>query len=253
MTVQRIWVNGREGTRGLEPDEGFFFGRGVFETIHVTNRALFLEEHLERMDNGACFLGIKRQITRETVEKLITGNGIGNCALKITLTSANTVMTTRPLPYEEALCETGISAMMGISRRNADSRLVSIKSTAYAENLLEREAAAAQGCREAILLNGDGFLAEGSASNLFFVREGVLFTPSADCGLLPGIVRAFVIRGFPVREGRFLLSDLLEADEVFLTNSLMGVMGVSELTSLQQWKIGPHTRAVQDEYRRMTS
>lgn len=252
MMEHRMWVNGNEDAQGLVPDEGFFFGRGVFETIHVTNRALFLSEHLQRLNSGARSLGINRQLACETVEALIAKYEIWKCAMKIALSPANVVVSTRPVPYDDALRVSGIRTMMGSTCRNASSRLVSIKSTAYVENLLEREDAAAYGCREAILCNTDGFLSEGSASNLFFVRDGIFFTPSADCGLLPGIVRAFVIRCFPVREAQFTMRDLLGADEVFLTSSLMGVIGVTELLNHRQWEIGPCTRLAQDAYREMT-
>ena len=121
----------------------------------------------------------------------------------------------------------------------------------YAANHLERERASNAGCLEAILLNTDNCLAEGSASNLFFVRNGVVCTPSVACGLLPGIVRMFVLSALPVEEGMYDLDALTSADEVFVTNSLMGVMGVRELAGHTHWKIGPVARRLQALYDRL--
>jgi len=248
MTGQRIWVNGLEGTSGLVPDEGFFFGRGVFETMHVTKRALFLQEHLARLTEGASRLGIKRSLTAGEVEQVISDHSLSDCALKVTITPENIVITTRPVPYGKELLKSGVTVMMGAGRRNACSRITGAKTTSYADSLLEREQATLAGCTEAILLDTDGFLAEGSASNLFFAVDGILCTPAVSCGILPGIIRSFVMKNFPVREERFMPEDLMRADECFLTNSLMGILGIREMQNRRTWPIGPLTRLVQDAY-----
>ena len=85
--------------------------------------------------------------------------------------------------------------------------------------------------KECIFLNTSGYLAEGSKSNLFLVRGGVIYTPSVECGLLPGITRRRVMellnrQGIEVREGKYRVEELYESDEVFCTNSLMEVMPV---------------------------
>ncbi len=252
MTEPRIWVNGQEGAAGLIPDEGFFFGRAVFETISVTNRPLFLAEHLKRLAEGASRIGIRRSLSEGEVNEWIAGQDLRDCALKITLSQENTVYTVRANPYGEAMERDGIIAVVGAGRRNACSLLAGIKTASYAENLLERERAAEMGCQEALLLNTEGWLAEGSATNLFFVLDGILCTPSSDCGILPGIVRSFMLERFPVQEGQYALNDLLRAEECFLTNSLMGVMGIRELRDHRKWPVGPVTSRLQVAYRKET-
>jgi len=86
-----------------------------------------------------------------------------------------------------------------------------------------------KGFDEALILNSRGFIAEAARSNIFLVKGDALFTPTLSCGCLAGITRKVVFdlakrNNIKIYEGRFILKDLYEADEAFLTNSLMGVM-----------------------------
>ena len=88
--------------------------------------------------------------------------------------------------------------------------------------------AKSRGYDEAILLNRNGQLVEGSTTNLFFVKNGILFTPSTRCGCLIGIVRQIILdcaraHNIPVQTGAYSIKDLQKADEAFITNSLIGV------------------------------
>ncbi len=248
MAEQRLWINGKEGTDGLLPDEGLFFGRGVFETIRIGTSPWFLPEHVARLNHGAAALGLASRVETQSLSRFVTENGLRDCALRVSLTAENLILSVRPVPYTQADRETGVRVMLGAGRRNPFDPLVGLKTMGYASNLLERERAVASGCREAILLNTEGCLAEGSASNLFFVRDGVVHTPSCACGLLPGIVRMFVLSSLPVVEGAYGLGTLISAEEVFVTNSLMGVMGVRELLGHALWPVGPIARRLQTLY-----
>ena len=94
---------------------------------------------------------------------------------------------------------------------------------------MERRKANEKGFQEALLLNSKGEIAECTMSNIFWVIQGQIYTPSLSCGLLPGIMRAFVIENRSVVEVQASLEQLLNADEVFLTNSVMEIMGVSQI------------------------
>lgn len=248
----RMWINGEEGTTGYLPDEGLFFGRGVFETLRVGTTPWFLDAHLARLRHGAERLGLANPFTETELLRLVEHESLCDCAMRLTLTPENRIVQIRPLPYTEADQREGLRLVVGQTRRNARSVLAGMKTLCYADSLLEREAAAARGCREALLLNTEEKLAEGSASNLFLVRRGRVFTPDVSCGLLPGIVRQWVLQALDGKagEGRYTLENLREADEVFLTNSLMGVMGVRELVDVGAWPIGPVTRELQGRYER---
>lgn len=272
MGGQRIWINGVEGESGLLPDEGVFFGRGVFETIRIGATPWFLEAHMGRLSQGAESIGIVCPFGAADVEAFFSQHTITDCAVRITLTPRNWIVSTRPLPYDTEKLLTGLRVCIGETRRNAKGRIAHVKSTCYLESLLEREIASKRGFQEAILLNTDGVLAEGCASNLFFVKADRVYTPADDCGLLPGILREWVLQTlrssqeepvcqpsiqdsfYPmtsVQCGYYTIEDLLTADEVFLTNSLMGIAGVRELMydgETMNWEPGPVTRMLKSHY-----
>ena len=115
--------------------------------------------------------------------------------------------------------------------------MVSIKSTNYLENILAKQEANLQGADEGVWLNTKGYLAEGTMSNLFFIKAGTLFTPSLTSGCLPGTRRQLMLGlarslQIPTDEGLYPLSDLLESDEIFMTNALMGIMPVSQIDDI---------------------
>jgi len=118
--------------------------------------------------------------------------------------------------------------------KNEQSPLCSLKTTNYLENLLGRDEAKRAGFFEGLWCNTRGLLAEGTMSNLFFVRAGELYTPSLTCGCMPGTRRALILdsavsMGIKTHEGEFERTDLQHAEEVFLTNALMGVMPVARI------------------------
>jgi 4-amino-4-deoxychorismate lyase len=121
--------------------------------------------------------------------------------------------------------------------RNTPEGAVRFKSLHYMNNILAKRelmqypwAANAEG----LFVDEKGYLAEGIVSNLFFAKEGKLYTPSLNTGILPGITRAFLIRlaadsGLVLTEGLYTWSDLLAADEVFITNSVQEIVPVTSL------------------------
>jgi branched-subunit amino acid aminotransferase/4-amino-4-deoxychorismate lyase len=125
--------------------------------------------------------------------------------------------------------ETGFKVTVSSLRRNSRSPLSRLKSTCYMENILARTTARASGYDEAIFLNEQGHLAEGSTTNIFLVSQGELITPSLESGVLPGITREVVLeiaRSSTMRvvERLVHLNDLVEAQEAFVTNSILELM-----------------------------
>jgi branched-subunit amino acid aminotransferase/4-amino-4-deoxychorismate lyase len=109
-----------------------------------------------------------------------------------------------------------------------------LKSANYLNNLLSRKEARAAGADEALLLNERGSLCEGSTSNIFLVKGHTLITPNEECGCLPGITRQAVIElapetGISVAQREIQPEELLQADEAFLTNSLIELMPLREV------------------------
>lgn len=224
-----VIVNETAGEEKIVLDSGFNFGRGVFETILVTDQPLFLTQHLERLNRGLIAIKVSKHITEQYVLDIVKQHSISNCVMKIAVTEKNTVISTRPSAYRPEQYERGFEVKLSSLRRNPFSHTTYIKSLNYTDNLLEKEQAAAEGFDEVLFLNCNLELAEGSASNVFAVIDGRIYTPPISCGLLDGIIRAWVLENFDVIEAALPLDALRSAQEVFLTNSVMGIMKVKTI------------------------
>jgi len=214
-------------------DSGFYYGRGVFETILVKNRPVFLKQHCERLKQGLLKLGVSNEVDEAYIIECVERFNIRDCVLKVIVTEKNTVMTTRDIAYKPEDYQKGFCVKLSSLRRNPFSHITGLKSLNYSDNILEKEQASYEGFDEVIFLNTQNELAEGSMSNIFFVKEGIIHTPDKSCGILNGIVREWVLGNFEVIEGKYPLEDLLNADEVFITNSIMGIMKVKALGNLR--------------------
>lgn len=235
-------------------DQGFLYGYGVFETINVSNgKPIFFDEHMERFKKSALVMGLHLQgdpdQIRTDCEKIIEKNGMARGGLRITLSKGikvdNLLITARENHYDSEMFARGLKICTNDYVRNEKSLLVSIKSNNYLENLLILNEAKAKGFNESIFCNTQGYLAEGCMTNLFFVKDQVVYTPALGCGLLAGILRDKVIqllkvKGMAVEEGHYPKEQLLEADEVFITNSLMEIMPVNQVDD-QRFPVGEKT------------
>ncbi len=227
-------------------DGGFQFGLGAFETIAVENgRSVFLQRHLNRLERTASFLGLgslqERGITEKSVqdylqEKSVQADPEGSLqtqlrhgALKIMLSEKNVVFQMRENHYTEEMYEHGFRMDFSKVKRNETSPLVYHKTMNYGDCILEKRVASARGMQECIFLNTRGEIAEGAVSNIFFVKQGHLFTPKVSCGLLPGIIREYLLDTEEVAEAVIRPEKLEEFEECFVTNSLMGIMPVKSL------------------------
>ena len=215
-------------------DRGVQFGIGVFETIAVLNhKAVFLPFHLDRLENGMRTLGIENpEYDREAlmekmrdIEKLFE-----KTAVKIMATEENLIVKLRKIPYEREDYEKGFSICFSDVLRNETSPMTYLKSMNSADLILEKGKAKKRGFDEPIFLNTQGAVTEGAVTNLFCVKNGKIRTPAVSCGLLNGAVRHHLLSVFPeIKETVLTREDLCSADEIFLTNSLMGVMPVTAL------------------------
>ena len=213
----------------IEIDSGLFFGRGVFETILDKEKAVFLDEHIERLNKSINALSLGKAINKDDVISFINENNIKNKALKIVVTEKNLVYATRDIKYKDEDYINGFKVRISEVLRNSTSRVVAFKTLNYLENIIEYELCQSSGFNEAIFFNELGNLCEGCTSNIFIVKNKKIYTPPVKDGLLPGVVRNWVIKNFQVKETRITKEELLNSDEVFLTNSLVGVIKVSSI------------------------
>lgn len=213
-------------------DTGFFFGVGLFETILVKDKPIFLEEHLNRLNEGLKKLNINKTITKDYFMDNFYKLNQKNCTLKLVVTKENTLFSTREIPYKEKDYEKGFDLKLSLIKRNPESHGVYLKTLNYLDNIIEKEIATKEGFNEVIFQNTNGYLAEGSTSNIFFIKNNTLYTPSVECGLLNGIIRTWIINNFNVALGNFTIEDILNSDGAFLTNSLIGIMKINSVNNI---------------------
>ena len=219
-------------------DEGYSFGLGAFETIAVKDgRLLFLDRHLRRLDRALRFLQIgtldERGITEKQVTDYVKQQKLTDSACKLTVSKENVVFQKRQNPYTDSIRKTGFMMDFSSVRRNETSPLTAYKTLNYGDCILENRRAHGEGMNERIFLNTKGQISEGTVSNIFFVRNGKLYTPDLSCGLLPGILREYLCETENVEETVIYPAELGRYEECFVTNSLMGIMPVKQLG---EWK-----------------
>jgi branched-chain amino acid aminotransferase len=159
--------------------------------------------------------------------------------------------------YPPQYYEKGVQAAIVQTRRNHPLALnPAVKGTNFLNNILAKIESLRAGAYEAIMLNWEGYVAEGTVSNVFMVKSGVLKTPALSVGILEGVTRGLVLdlarrQKIPVQEAAFGPHELLEADECFVTNSTMEVMPVTVVnaTGIGTGLPGPVTAALMKAYR----
>jgi branched-subunit amino acid aminotransferase/4-amino-4-deoxychorismate lyase len=221
-------------------------GLGLFETIlAVDGEPIFAERHLARLRDGCERLGWRIEIPnlREIASALIAHNDVaqGRARIRLAISGGTGTVYDLALGADHIVWMTAVpapqpppatTALLSPWVRNERSALAGLKCASYAENLVALEHAARLGFEETVFLNTAGHLCEAATSNLFLVKDGGIFTPSLDTGCLPGITRSVVIElaarlGIQSTECGLNTADLDAADEIFLTSSIRGLMGVS--------------------------
>jgi len=279
-----VYLNGHLVPRSeakLSPfDHGFLYGYGLFETMRAYNGRIFrLDRHLARLCRSAEILGLGSRLADFDLEtaclKTLEANRLKEARLRLTVSagegdaipdpstcSSLTVFIAAknliPLPSEKY--ELGFKAVLSSVRRNSQSPLSRLKSSCYLDNILARMEAKAAGCDEAILLNERGYLAEGSVSNIFLVSKGMLTTPSLEGGILPGITREAVLEiaqalNIKTVERETELNELTEAEEAFITNSVLEIMPLTRFEGkpIGAGKAGQLTRRLMAAYTRLVN
>lgn len=199
-------------------DGGLLRGQGVFETMRADRgRIDFWGPHYDRLCHSAGEMSLtvpaKDKLQRE-IQDVLKSNSLCEQVSRVRLTlSKNLLITALPEPPPALTCDV-VTVPFPVNER---SPLAGAKVCSYAENMVILEST---GANEAIRPNTRGNLCEGCISNVFFVKDGTLHTPSLETGCLPGIVRSVLVERNPgVREGCWPVTILEEAEEIWLTSS----------------------------------
>lgn len=216
-------------------DEGLFFGRAIFETILWEDKPIFLKEHIERLKDGMSKLGLNN-LEENEIENFLRTLAIRNKGVKIVVTPENIIITEREIPYKEDDYNRGFALTFSEVLKNSTSIMSYIKSTSYIENIIEKQKGIEKGYNDVIFLNEKGHITETSSANIFIIEKEVIFTPPLKDGLLSGIMRRWILENYQVYEKSISIEQISEADEVFLTNSLMGIMPVKKINDIDYSK-----------------
>jgi branched-chain amino acid aminotransferase len=282
MKEQLIFVNGqfvnKKDAVVSVYDHGFLYGDGVFEGIRVYDGNVFrLKDHVDRLYDSAksIMLSIpysKQELSNHVVDTLrknylqnayirvVVSRGVGNLGLDPSSCSRpQVIIIAEELSlFPKELYETGIEIVSVATRRNrSDVLSPKVKSLNYLNNILVRIEANLAGVSEALMLNDQGYVAEGSADNVFVVKNGEILTPPGYVGALEGITRNVIMEiarklGFSMREQVFTRHDVYVADEVFLTGTAVEVIAVVKVDgrTIGEGKPGNYTNRLLEEFRK---
>lgn len=234
-------------------DRGFLYGDGLFEVVRICNGKPFRwAEHLQRFWRGADFLQMHPPYSPGEMEhiamQLIAKNGTPEALLRLTLSrgaglrgyspkgadSPVFVMTLHPMAQVDLNHPPLWKLVTASHRLPARAPLASFKNANKLPQILARAEADAAGADEALLLNTSGRVVEGTTSNLFWVKRGVVCTPPLAAGILPGVTRVVVreiCRALKIPSGEISprRRDLSSAEGVFLSMSSWGIVEAAEL------------------------
>ena len=251
-----VYLNGdyspRENSTLSILDRGFLFGDGVYELIPIYNKKIFyINDHLKRLSSSLQQINIPPSILEdvnliEVINRLIDINGYNNYYIYIHISRGVQqkrnhiyssdckptilVMGENYTPFSDDDIARGKKAICEDDYRWLKSN---IKSTSLLANVLIKNKANGSDAYEALLLR-DGFLTEGSASNVFIVKDGVIKTPKLSNKLLPGITRKFLtdlisLNKLNYKECDISKSELFDADEIFCSSSTNPIVPITQL------------------------
>jgi branched-chain amino acid aminotransferase len=258
-------------------DHGFLYGDGIYETLRVYKGIVFkIDEHIERLFRSASMLDLKIPKTHESIKKAVydtlKANDQNEAVIRITISRG-----AGPLGLDPGLCPRptfviisnafrgypktyyikGVNIAIVNTRRNFKGALnPQIKSLNFLNNILAKIEAKKRGAYEAVMLDYRGYIAEGTTTNIFFIKERELCTPGLDVGILDGITRRIILDaaielGIKIKEGHFRQNELCRASEVFISNTTMEVMPVSVIDNIKIGKKpGRITKALHQAYKK---
>jgi len=260
-----VLINGEKKHNLDITDRGLQYGDGLFETIEVTSgRAVFISRHLDRLQLGCKQLFIPYPgdiVLLSEIDLLLEGTE--SAVLKIQLTRGQggrgyrqpeiveptRILSLYPFPaFPECYKQEGVRVRLCSGRLGSNPSLAGIKHTNRLEQVLARAEWVSESIQEGLMFDQQGHLVEGTMSNVFMVKDGMLLTPLlVNCGVA-GIIRGIILdygaeNGFHVEPRLLTKEHLYRADEVFLTNSIIGIWPVSHIDNYSL-SVGSVTRQI---------
>lgn len=261
-------------------DRGFLYGDSIYEVTYSEDRKLiFFEDHLNRLYNSASLLGMNIFLSRdEIIEeslKTLKESNLDRAYIRIILTRGETeigldpsgsyrnnlAIIVKPQPeYPQIQYTQGLKLFLSnVVRNNREALDPNAKSGNYLNNVMAIKEAKNQGFDDAVMVNGNGKITEGTSFNIWVVKDSIIYTPPVSSGLLKGITRDKVIEicrdtDFAIKEVEFEPDFLMTADEVFITSSTKGIMSIKQINdtsfgqSIKDWNI---TERLSSSYKKL--
>ncbi len=255
-------------------DSGLLYGAGLFETMRSYNGVVFsLKDHLDRLFFSACAFSIKpphRKFITEAIYKVLKENKLTDARLRLTLTGGPMVVSEeqrRPtllitaaklVPYPDEYYKNGVMVVLCPFRQNPAEPTCGHKTTSYFSRIMALKWAHQRKAAEAIWFTVDNRLAEGCISNVFLVKDSVLYTPPIETPVLAGVARKTACQiamknSIKLVEKNLFIDDCLAADEAFLTNVIMQIMPISSIEkhAVGNGKVGAMTKKLQKSFKEL--
>jgi branched-chain amino acid aminotransferase len=278
-----IYLNGQivkpEDAKISVFDHGFLYGDGVFEGIRCYKGVIFrLDAHLDRLYDSAKSIWLEIPISKQEMKdahimtmarsglrdayiRTIVSRGTGDLSLEPRTCKPNIVIIADTISlFPPELYDNGIKVITSSYRRTSvDALNARTKPLNYLNNIHAKMQAIQAGVPEALMLNSEGYVAEGTGENIFIVKDGTVITPPKSAGILAGITRKAVLEiakeaGYACSEENITLHDVYTADEAFLTGTAAEVVPVIEadLRKIGTGKPGPATKTIMTGFHKLT-
>ncbi|TDL30400.1 aminodeoxychorismate lyase [Jeotgalibacillus sp. S-D1] len=273
----KIWINGSilsaEEAKISPFDHGYLYGLGVFETFRTYGGHPFLlGDHLDRLNEALKEMGINYSLGESEaagiVQKLQQANGGSDGYYRLNVSAGIRDVGLFPEPYDNPVVmliqkelppqNTGGKAGQWLSiPRNTPETKIRLKSHHYLNNIAARREVT-KAATEGIFLTADGFVAEGVSSNIFWIEKRTLYTPALSTGILPGVTRKMVLAlagesDLHVSIGNFKKEAVLQAEEVFITNSIQEIVPIHSIEDTHfSGTEGKWTRHLLQKYQQST-
>ncbi len=276
--AQRVFLNDRlidaDSACISVTDSGFLYGVGLFETMRSHNGVVFaLADHLDRLFLSVNRLSINNpydaQYLTDAVYEVLRGNELSDARIRLTLTNGPmadaqsepstlliTAATFRPYPPE--YYKNGSLVVLCPYRQNPNDPTCGHKTTSYFSRMIALNNAHQMRAAEALWFTVDNRLAEGCVSNVFLVKDSVLYTPRIETPILAGVARKTICRiavknSMKLIEQDLLIDDVLSADEVFMTNVIMQVMPIAKVEKhiVGDGRVGPMAKDLKRKFEQL--
>lgn len=254
-------------------DRGFLYGDSVYEATRTFNRTPFrLDQHIERLFDSASKIYFSPKTSRESIKeeaiKTLKAAPFKDASIRIVLSRGTAIdlgldpslaVTENLIIYVKELkpnpswwYNTGVK--LGFYQKETSSKGSLPKTGNYIENMLANRQAIAQGFYDSIMINNDGHITECTTSNIWIVKKGIVYTPSLDEGVLPGLTRSTILnmpRQITIIETKLTPKDVFDADECFITSTTREVVPVTEVEhkAIGNGTPGPITLKILHDYR----